>query len=94
MQWCGSNDTHELLKREYSMASYYIVRRSNLTQDQVAQVGNVLSTFGAITESPLIALLNGMIGFVEPDSGLCINSLSNDGREFIQATWVQVGPEV
>jgi hypothetical protein len=59
------------------MAPYYIVRRSNLTQGQVAQVGNVLSTFGAITASPLIALFNGMIGFVEPDSGLCINNLSN-----------------
>jgi hypothetical protein len=44
---------------------------------QVAQVRNVLSTFRAITASPLIALFNGMIGFVEPDSGLCINNLSN-----------------
>jgi hypothetical protein len=46
MQWCVSTDTHELLKREYSMAPYYIARRSNLTQGQVAQVRNVLSTFG------------------------------------------------
>jgi hypothetical protein len=77
MQWCGSNDIRELLKREYSMASYYIVRRSNLTQGQVAQVGIVFFTFGAITASPLSALLNRMISFFEPDSGLCINNLSN-----------------
>jgi hypothetical protein len=77
MQWCGSADTRELLKQEYSMASSYIVRHSNLIQGQVAQVRNVLSTFIVITESPLIALLNGMSGFVEPDSGLYINNRFN-----------------
>jgi hypothetical protein len=77
MRWCGSNDTHELLKRGYSTVLYYIARRSNLTQAQVAQVGNVFSTSGAITASPPSALLSGMMSFFEPDSGLYINNLFN-----------------
>ncbi len=77
------------------MASYYIVRRSNLTQGQVAQVGIVFFTFGAITASPLSVLLNRMISFFEPDFRLVHKqSVQLGGREFIQATWVQIGPEV
>jgi hypothetical protein len=75
MQWCDSTDTHVLLKQEYSMAWYYIMRRSSVTQ-QVAQVRNLLSDFGVTMASPLSALLDGMIRFVEPDSGLFINNLS------------------
>ncbi len=57
------------------MAWYYIMRPSSLTQ-QVAQVRNLLSDFGVTMASPLSALLDGMIRFVEPDSGLFINNLS------------------
>jgi hypothetical protein len=66
------------------MVSYYIMRRSNLTQGQVAQVGNVFSTFSVIMASPLSALLKRMISFFEPDIELYINNLSNyvEGNTF------------